>query len=748
MVQTKRRGIRTRLPPDYKPGEFTVLCGRGNEYTASTGNQHLKSLIDKHLKGYSQARGKNPKSAIVSEIMRNVRAVCPDPTFVKFEDGGWWEVDKAFAREKIGCMFRDALHTQYRSSTKAKFARKKAQSSSTTRDEGSVRTIDNMGRSSSLPSSVSSQSYNSTMVQTKRRGIRTRLPPDYKPGEFTVLCGRGNEYTTSTGNQHLKSLIDKHLKGYSQARGKILKSAIVSEIMRNVRAVCPEPTFVKFEDGGWWEVDKAFAREKIGSMFRDALHTQYRSSTKAKFARKKAQSSSITMLRQEENIPTTVDIGRSSSVASSTSSQSYNSTMVQTKRRGIRTRLPPDYVPGEFTVLCGRGKEYTTSTGNQHLKSLIDKHLKGYSQARGKIPKSAIVSEIMRNVRAVCPEPTFVKFEDGGWWEVGNAFAREKIGCMFRDALHTQYRSSTKAKFERKKAQSSSTMRQEESVRTIVSIESSSSVVSSTSSQSYGSSLAEESYEFSLAEESYDSSLAEESYASSLAEDIFGPKSMNRIRQEPALRGDVLHDYGSMFSSYLPAASPRSSDHLTNTFCLATDENMLNDFADDLHPISSYLPAASPRSNDPLKNSSFCFATDEKMLDDFADDLHPISSYLPAAPPRSNDPLKNSTFCLATNEKMLDDFADDLHPISSYLSAVSPRSNDPLKNSTFCLATNENMLDDFADDLHPISSYLPAASPRSSDPLKNSTFCLATDENLLDDFADDLYPIFYYFLLG
>eukprot|EP00980_Cylindrotheca_fusiformis_P013690 scaffold3515_cov126-Cylindrotheca_fusiformis.AAC.39 len=427
---------------------------------------------------------------------------------------------------------------------------------------------------------------NSTMVQTKRRGIRTRLPPDYKPREFTVLCGRGNEYTTSAGNQHLKSLIDKHLKGYSQARGKNPKSAIVSEIMRNVRDVCPEPTFVKFEDGGWWEVDKAFARDKIGSMFRDALHTQYRSSTKAKFARKKAQSSST--MRQEESLQTTINIGRSSSLPSSVSSQSYNSTMVQTKRRGIRTRLPPDYMPGEFTVLCGRRKEYTTSTGNQHLKSLIDKHLKGYSQARGKIRKSAIVSEIMRNVRAVCPEPTFVKFEDGGWWEVDNAFAREKIGCMFRDALHTQYRSSTKAKFARKKAQSSSTsMRQAESVPTIVNISRSSSVASSASSESSESSLSEESFASSLAEVIFGPK--SHSYVSSLAEDIFYSKSMNPIRPEPAPKCDLLHDFGSTFSSSLPSASPRSNDPLKNSSCMAKDEDLLDDFAADLYPIFYYF---------------------------------------------------------------------------------------------------------------------------------------------------------------
>eukprot|EP00980_Cylindrotheca_fusiformis_P013693 scaffold3515_cov126-Cylindrotheca_fusiformis.AAC.42 len=487
MVQTKRRGIRTRLPPDYKPGEFTVLCGRGNEYTTSAGNQHLKSLIDKHLTGYSQARGKLSRSAIVSEIMRNVRAVCPDPTFVKFEDGGWWEVDKAFARDKIGSMFRDALHTQYRSSTKAKFARKKAQASSTMRQEESVRTIVNMGRSSSLSSSVSSQSFNSTMVQTKRRGIRTRLPPDYIPGEFTVLCGRGKEYTTSIGNQHLKSLIDKHLKGYSQARGKVPKSAIVSDIMRSVRAVCPEPTFVKFEDGSWWEVDKAFAREKIGCMFRDALHPQYRSSTKAKSARKKAQSPSTT-LRQAENVPISVNIGRSSSVASSASSQSSDST------------LPEE----------------------SYASSLVTSH--------------SYVSSLAEDIFG---------------------------------------------------PKSSTTLRQAESVPISVNIGRSSSVASSASSESSDSSLPEENYASSLEEDIFGPT--SHRYVSSLAEDIFGPKSMNLIRPEPAPKGDVIHDYGSTFSRYLPSASPRSSDLFKNSSCLSTDEDLLDDFADDLYPIFYYF---------------------------------------------------------------------------------------------------------------------------------------------------------------
>ena len=102
------------------------------------------------------------------------------------------------------------------------------------------------------------------MVQMTRRGIRTRLPEDFSPEKFTVLCGRGKEYTSSTGNKHLKSLVQKYLKPYSQAQSKIAKSSIVSEIMGQIKGLCSGAAFVKLEKEAWFEVDDAFAREKIG----------------------------------------------------------------------------------------------------------------------------------------------------------------------------------------------------------------------------------------------------------------------------------------------------------------------------------------------------------------------------------------------------------------------------------------------------------------------------------------------------
>jgi hypothetical protein len=111
-----------------------------------------------------------------------------------------------------------------------------------------------------------------------------------------------------------------------------------------------------------------------------------------------------------------------------------------------------NFVPSKYTVICGRGKACSNYTGNLHLKLLVNNYLKPYSEAKSKINKSTIVSAIIATVRQACyPVAAFVKHEqDGAWWEVDDAFAREKIGCLLRDRLHTQYRSSTKAKLARK----------------------------------------------------------------------------------------------------------------------------------------------------------------------------------------------------------------------------------------------------------------------------------------------------------
>jgi hypothetical protein len=123
--------------------------------------------------------------------------------------------------------------------------------------------------------------------------------------------------------------------------------------------------------------------------------------------------------------------------------------------RMTRTPLGVDFCPDKYSVLCGRGKICSTSSGNRRLNNMVKHFVKPYSAAKTKFEKSNIVSAIIATIRQACPGAGFVKFEEGEWWEVDDGFAREKIGCLFRDCLHTRYRSSTKAKIARRKAKAS-----------------------------------------------------------------------------------------------------------------------------------------------------------------------------------------------------------------------------------------------------------------------------------------------------
>lgn len=193
-----------------------------------------------------------------------------------------------------------------------------------------------------------------------------------------------------------------------------------------------------------------------------------------------------------------------------------------------------------------------------------------------------------------------MKLENDAWYEVDDAFAREKIGklvamvfdpeiilrsgysqpfsfagCMFRDALYTQYKSSTKAKFARKKAKSSSTSRRRDSTRSLAE-----SVQSIISADSAGSSASNDSIQ---------------SYNSTLAEETFGSQVISVNRAEPATGGNALHDYYSLLSSYLTNGQPQPKNAAV--------------------PINHCVM--------PMKHSSL-FVPSAELLDDIPDDLSGI----------------------------------------------------------------------------------------------------------------------------
>lgn len=126
-------------------------------------------------------------------------------------------------------------------------------------------------------------------------------------------------------------------------------------------------------------------------------------------------------------------------------------TSSSSSKKDLLRELPENFEPGEFDVVCSRGKWAMNSPGNIRYRSIIRENLQKYSTTTTKQEKSAIVSEIVDSIQALSPQGGFVRSVNGRWHIVTDHIAREKTGQSFRDLLHTQYRSSTKAKRRRQK---------------------------------------------------------------------------------------------------------------------------------------------------------------------------------------------------------------------------------------------------------------------------------------------------------
>lgn len=174
----------------------------------------------------------------------------------------------------------------------------------------------------------------------KKNEKRVLLGSNYMPGRNAVICGRGKACTSSPGNKKLRSYVDSFAKSYGSASNKEQKSKIVSTIISLIEE--PEGgAFVKFEESTWWKVDEAYAREKIGNLFRDVLHTKYRSSSKAKQARKHKAAAVVSggFNEEIESIATKLSMDQSYSSTSSAGSTVCNlnlGTGCESSNNGLR----------------------------------------------------------------------------------------------------------------------------------------------------------------------------------------------------------------------------------------------------------------------------------------------------------------------------------------------------------------------------------------------------------------------------
>jgi hypothetical protein len=109
-------------------------------------------------------------------------------------------------------------------------------------------------------------------------------------------------------------------------------------------------------------------------------------------------------------------------------------------------QLVNNNLPNEFDVICGKGKFAYNHLGNMLFRQIVLERLDLYSTATTKMEKTLVVTDIMTCVRMSGGDFVKKASKAKDFQRVSERAAREKVGQQIRDALHTQYKSSTKAK--------------------------------------------------------------------------------------------------------------------------------------------------------------------------------------------------------------------------------------------------------------------------------------------------------------
>jgi hypothetical protein len=85
--------------------------------------------------------------------------------------------------------------------------------------------------------------------------------------------------------------------------------------------------------------------------------------------------------------------------------------------------LPLSFIPGNFDVICGRGTECLNHEGNQRYRQILISNLLQYSKTQIKAEKSALILDIVKNIK--CQSGRFVRKDllTGQFFEVTDMVA-------------------------------------------------------------------------------------------------------------------------------------------------------------------------------------------------------------------------------------------------------------------------------------------------------------------------------------
>ena len=100
--------------------------------------------------------------------------------------------------------------------------------------------------------------------------------------------------------------------------------------------------------------------------------------------------------------------------------------------------LSNSFEPGDYDVVCGRGKGSYNRPGNRLFRKIVHENILEYTKAKSRFCKSMVLNAIVEKVRNQANgKARFVKYDKkrGSWLEIGDDQAREKVGHAIREAI-------------------------------------------------------------------------------------------------------------------------------------------------------------------------------------------------------------------------------------------------------------------------------------------------------------------------